>query len=669
MLRKEVLDLLPRLFPGKGGLMSSEIKQRSGFMRLIEESEVVRVRRELKGIWNVLFKVIAGAYSVTLIYSVVGGRWPSWIIRGMFLLFILVMIFMKYPARKRSPLYRPSLFDFFLIGLTIASFGNFVIDYEAMAWRAGLPNLRDLIFGLFAIVLVLEGCRRAMSVILPLLALLSLGFAYLGPYFPGILSHQGFSITQIVGDTYASMNGIFGFVTYIFAAYVMLFIIMGSLFESFGAGSFFIDLPIAITSRFRGGAAKAAVVASSFFGMISGSATANTVATGTFTIPLMKKVGYRPEVAGAIEPAASTGGMFMPPIMGAGAFLMAEMMRIPYAEVVRISIVPAILYFFSVLVMVHFEACRTGIGAIAPEDRQDPIKVFKKGWYHLVPLIILIYVILSGSTPSLAAFYAILSSALVMFVRNVLQGNFRKFLITFFEGLANGGERSLIVGSTAGPVGIMVGIALLTGLAFKFSSLVLSFTFGMKWMALILVMLATFVLGMGMTVTADYLILAILAVPAMGQMGIPLLAAHLTAFWYSQSSNVTPPVCMAAFAGAGIAGSNPYKTGLHAMRFSSYLYLMPFMFVYTPMLMLDGFSYKVVISWMTAFVSAIPFGAGAIGYLYGKLTILQRFVLIVSSLFLLHPSFLTDGIGLLLFATIALPQILKERGLISWSKK
>jgi TRAP transporter 4TM/12TM fusion protein len=643
--------------------MSSEITNKNIFLRLIEESEVIRFRRELKGFWEILFKGIAGGYSVTLIYSVVGGRWPSWIVRGIFLLFILVMIFMKYPAKKRSPLNRPSLVDFFLILLTITSFGNFVLDYEDMAWRAGLPNLRDVIFGLIAIVLVLEGCRRAMSVILPLLALLSLFFAYLGPYFPGIFSHQGFSVTQIVGDSYASMNGIFGFVTYIFAAYVMLFIIMGSLFESFGAGTFFIDLPIALTSRFRGGAAKAAVVASSFFGMISGSATANTVATGTFTIPLMIKVGYKPEVAGAIEPAASTGGMFMPPIMGAGAFLMAEMMRIPYAEVVKISIVPAILYFFSVLMMVHYEACKTGIAIVPPEDRKDPFAVFKKGWYYLLPLIILIYVIISGSTPSLAAFYAIICSAIIVFVKHLFKGDPKRFFGTLFEGLASGGEKSLIVGSTAGPVGIIVGIALLTGLAFKFSSLVLSFTFGLKWMALILVMFATFVLGMGMTVTADYLILAILAVPAMGQMGIPLLAAHLTAFWYSQSSNVTPPVCMAAFAGAGIARSNPYKTGLHAMRFSSYLYLMPFMFVYTPMLMLDGFSYKVFISWMTAFASTIPFGAGAIGYFFGNLNIIQRGTLIISSIFLLHPGFLTDGIGFLLFAIVGIPQYLKERKL------
>jgi TRAP transporter 4TM/12TM fusion protein len=581
--------------------------------------------------------------------------------RGLFLLFILIMIFMKYPASRKSPMNRPSAIDFFLIFMSIVVFGNFILDYQEMAWRAGLPNTRDVIFGLIAIAMVLEGCRRAMSVILPSLALLSLLYAYFGPYFPGqILSHQGFSVAQIVGDTYASMNGIFGFVAYVFISYVMLFILMGSIFEKSGAGTFFIDFPIALMSRFRGGPAKAAVVASCFFGMISGSATANTVATGTFTIPLMKKTGYRPEVAGAIEPAASTGGMFMPPVMGAGAFLMAEMMHIPYAYVVKIAFFPAILYFLSVLVMVHFEACKNGIGIISPEERLDPVRVFKKGWYYLLPIVLLLYVLLSGSTPSLAAFYAILTTVFIMFIKNLIQeGGIKNFFLNLFEGLVSGGEKSLIIGSTAGPVGIIVGIALLTGLAFKFSAVVLSYTFGLKWMALLLVMFATFILGMGITVTADYMILALLAVPAMGQMGIPLIAAHFSAFWYSQSSNVTPPVCMAAFAGAGIAGSNPYKTGLHAMRFSSYLYLMPFMFVYSPILMPEGFSFNVLTSWITAIASTIPFGAGAIGYFLGNLNFFQRGVLIISSIFLLIPGFITDGIGLLLFTLVGVQQYLK----------
>jgi len=633
------------------------------FLRLVEESEITRRRRDLEGLWNTLFKITAASYSLFLIYTAVSGVFPSSFIRGLFILFIAVMIFMKYPARKGSPAYRPSVVDLVLIGLSIPTFINFCLEYEQMSWRAGEPAFSDVFFGVIAIFLVIEACRRAMSFILPFLAVFSLVYAYYGPYFPGFFGHQGFSISILISDTYASMNGIFGLVTYIFSAYVVLFIIMGAFFEKIGAGIFFIDFPIALTSRFRGGAAKASVVASTFFGMISGSATANTVATGAFTIPLMKKVGYKPEIAGAIEPAASTGGMFMPPIMGAGAFIMAEMMGIRYLEVVKIAFIPAVLYFFSVLAMVHFESVKTGVGYIPKEQRNSPLPILLNGWYYVIPLLVLLYVILSGQSPSLAAFYAILAAGVIAVVKSYFKKGLREGFSSIFRGLVEGGEKSLIVGSTAGPIGIIVGVALLTGIAFKFSTLVLSFTYGFKWMALILVFFATFVLGMGMTVTADYLILAILAVPAMGEMGIPLIAAHFTAFWYSQSSNITPPVCIAAFAGAGIAGGKPYPTGINAMKFSAYLYLMPFMFVYSPILMIDGFSSKVLFSWLSAFASTIPFAAAITGHFWGRLNILQRIILLLSCLLLLRPGLLTDGTGVLLFAIVVIYQYLKKGNL------
>jgi TRAP transporter 4TM/12TM fusion protein len=375
----------------------------------------------------------------------------------------------------------------------------------------------------------------------------------------------------------------------------------------------------------------------------------------------MKRTGYRPEVAGAIEAATSTGGMFMPPVMGAGAFLMAEMMHVPYSDIVKIALVPALLYFFGVLVMVHFEALRTNIGVVPVAERGSPMAIIRRGWYYLIPLVVLFYVLFEGSSATRAAFWAIVTFVALMIVKYFRRGEFRKFFTTLFAALAEGGDKSLIVGSTAGPVGIIVGIALLSGLAFKFSALVMAYTFGQQWMALLLVMFATFVLGMGMTVTADYLILALLAVPAMSQMGIPLVAAHLSAFWFSQSSNVTPPVCMAAFAAAGIAGAHPYRTGLHAMRFSSYLYIMPFMFVYSPILMPHGFNGAVLYTWVILFFSAIPFGAAAMGYFYGHLNAWQRVVLLASACLFVFPSAMADLIAAGLFLAVAAPQYLKSR--------
>jgi TRAP transporter 4TM/12TM fusion protein len=355
--------------------------------------------------------------------------------------------------------------------------------------------------------------------------------------------------------------------------------------------------------------------------------------------------------------------MFMPPVMGAGAFLMAEMLHMPYAEIVKVALVPALLYFFAVFVMVHFEALRTGIGAIPPEERISAWTVFRRGWYYVAPIVVLFYVLFSGNSASLAAFYAIVSFLAIMAVKYFARGEFRKFFKTLFDALADGGDKSLIVGSTAGPVGIIIGIALLSGLAFKFSALVMSYTFGHQWAALLLVMFATFVLGMGITVTADYLILALLAVPGMAEIGIPLLAAHFCVFWFSQSSNVTPPVCMAAFAGASIAGAHPYTTGFHAMRFSAYLYIMPFMFVYSPILMPDGLTSEVLYCWLILFFSVFPFAAGAMGYLFGALSVIQRTMLLVAAFLFIFPVAVVDGIAAALCLLVAVPQYLKWRRL------
>jgi TRAP transporter 4TM/12TM fusion protein len=627
-------------------------------VRFFDKLEVTRRKRELQGFWNVVLKGIAAFFSLFLITAAVYGGIPSRYTRGLFALCISMMVFIKYPWGEKSPLNRPSLVDLVFIAFSVGAFGNICLNFDEMAWRAGAPSFGDVFWGVVAIVIVLEGCRRAMSFFLSIIPLFALLFAFLGPFLPGIFGHQGFPFSIVIAECYASMNGIFGLLLYVFSAYVVIFIIMGAFFEKIGADKFFIGFPLALASRFKGGPAKGVVFSSLLFGMVSGSSTANTVATGTFTIPLMKKTGYKPEVAGAIEPAVDVGGMFMPPVMGAGAFLMAEMMNIPYSRVCIIALVPALIYFFSTLVMVHFEALKTGIGVIPKEERTPALPILYKSWYYSAPLVILFYLIISGRSPSFAGFWAIVGASGICLIENVKDP--KRAFIKIFEGLVNGGETSTSIGSTAGPVGIIICIALLTGIAFKFSELVLSYTYGYKWAALLLVMLATFFLGMGMTVTADYMILATMAVPAMGQIGIPLIAAHLCAFWYSQSSNVTPPVCMSVFAGSALAGTHPYKTAIPAMRFSAYMYIMPITFVYTPMLMLDGFSFNVVLTWLTNFVSCVPFAAGMTGYLFGHLSLLKRGVLLLSCFLLIFPGVVTDFVGLMLFAAVGIPDYLKQ---------
>lgn len=620
-------------------------------------------KREFTSVWKWLFLGLAVVYSLGLLYGVVNSTMPSSLLRGAFLFAISAMIFLRYPATVLSPRHRPSIVDIAFIIAAAVVFGNFILDYNQMAWRAGSANQRDVICGTIALIIVLESCRRAMGFMLPLIAAVLVLYAYAGPYIPGdLFGHSGFQYDQIIGDIYASMNGIFGFVAYVFIAYVMLFVLLGALLERFGAGEFFIGLPIALLARYRGGPAKAAVVSSCLFGMISGSATANTVATGAFTIPMMKRSGYKPATAGAIEAASSTGGMFMPPVMGAGAFLMAEMMGVPYLDIVVVALVPALLYFAVILSMVHFEALRGGIQPLPEAERESARAIFLRGWYYLIPIGLLFAALFNGYTASMAAFWAILSFIGVMFVKHALVGDFKGFFKTLFAALADGGEKSLMVGSTAGVVGIIIGMVLLTGVAFKFSVLMLAYTYGQVWLALIIVLVGTLVLGMGMTVTADYLILAVLAVPSLGEMGVPLMAAHLAIFWFSQSSNVTPPVCMAAFAGASIAGASPYRTGFTAMRFSAYLYLMPFMFVYTPILMPDGFNAEVLYTWVVMFAAVIPFSAGITGHFFGTLTTFQRIALMLVAVLLIFPVAFVDLAALVLFLVVAVPQYLRWQG-------
>lgn len=634
--------------------------QTSGFnfpARLVSFLSAPVRKRQFTPRWSVLFQAAAASYSLGLIYTVFDSSVPSHALRSLFLFAITALVFIRFPASPASPIDRPSLMDLLLVLAGAVVFGNFILDYNQMAWRAGSASTRDIICGTIALILIVEACRRAMGIALSLIALTLVAYAYFGPYIPGkLFGHSGFHFDQIIGDLYASMNGMFGFVTYVFIAYVMLFVLLGAVLETFGAGAFFIGLPIALMAQFRGGPAKAAVVSSGLFGMISGSATANTVATGTFTIPMMKRAGYPAATAGAIEAASSTGGMFMPPVMGAGAFLMAEMMGVPYSTIVTVALVPALLYFTVILAMVHFEALRLNLDPLPPEDRESPRAIFRAGWYYLVPIGLLFAALFQGYTASMAALWAILSFIAVMFVKFALQRDFKGFFRVLFDALADGGDKALMVGSTAGPVGVIVGMVLLTGIAFKFSVLILAYTYGHVWLALLIVMLGTLVLGMGMTVTADYLILAVLAVPSLGELGVPLMAAHLAVFWFSQSSNVTPPVCMAAFAGASIANASPYLTGFTAIRFSAYLYLMPFMFVYTPMLMPNGFNIEVLYTWVVLFAACLPFAAGATGYLFGTLASYQRVMLLTVTGMLILPSKALTLVGILLFAGVAIPQ-------------
>ncbi|MDY0292072.1 MAG: TRAP transporter fused permease subunit [Desulfuromonadaceae bacterium] len=457
-------------------------------------------------------------------------------------------------------------------------------QFEALNWRAGAENELDALISITGVLISFEVCRRVLGWSMTFIGVSMVAFAYFGPYLPELFAHRGFSIERICNALFLTTNGVFGVMANVLATYVILFIFFGAFLHKSGAGRFFIDLPLALAGRSTGGPAKVAVIASALFGSVSGSAIANTVSTGAFTIPLMKRAGFRPHVAGAIEPAASIGGMFLPPIMGAGGFLMAELTGLPYSYIMMISIGPALMYFFAVFCMIHFEAKKLKIFGIKDEEFPHWRTVLKNDWYYALPLVIITILMLMGRSPGYAAFWATISCV----VASWLKKETRMGPIEIWEAIQTGARNTLIIGATVGVIGVIVGVISLTGMGLKFSDLIIAMAGDSLLLALLLIALASLVLGMGVPVTASYLIVAVLAVPALGTFGVAAIAAHQIVYWLSQDSNITPPVCVAAYAGAAIAGADPWKTGWTSFRFAKMLYVMPMLFAFTPSILFQG---------------------------------------------------------------------------------
>ena len=484
---------------------------------------------------------------------------------------------------RRSP-KNPVLSDVLFALGAAAVVLYWILEFEDLNYRAGAETDLDAIVSIIGIVLSVEVCRRVLGWAMTIIGLSMIGYAHFGPYLPDVIAHRGFGFERLSTALYLTPNGVFGIMASVLATYVILFIFFGAFLQKSGAGRFFIDVPMALAGRSTGGPAKVAVMASALFGSVSGSAIANTVSTGAFTIPLMKRAGFKPHVAGAIEPAASIGGMFMPPIMGAGGFLMAELTETPYHHIMAIAIFPALLYFFSVFCMIHFEAKKHKIEGHVPDDLPHWTIVLKHEWYFALPLVVITVLMVMGRSPGYSAFWATLSCIAVSWVNKDTRMGPREI----WDAIQTGARNTLIIGATLGVIGIIVGTISLTGIGLKFSDIIISLANGNLLAALLLVGLASLVLGMGVPVTAAYLITAVLAVPPLTEMGVVLIAAHMIVYWFSQDSNITPPVCVAAYAGAAIAGSDPWKTGWTAFKFAKLLYVMPVLFAFTPSILFEG---------------------------------------------------------------------------------
>jgi len=626
-------------------------------------------RRQLDGrtkLIAVSLAVIIGAYHV---YTAGTGVPGAFINRPVHLVFMASLVFIWYSPKLQTERTTVPWYDWLLVGLTAVSvfYLTYHMQYGELAGRAGSPLLQDIIVGIVGTLLVLEMARRMTGLILPIIAVGFMAYAYLGPYMPGLFAHRGYSLTRIISHLYLSTEGIFGLPLGVSATFVIVFIIFGAFLETTGIGDWFIDVAYGITGRLSGGPAKTSVLASGFMGSLSGSAVANTATTGAFTIPLMKRTGFDSEYAGAVESAASTGGQVLPPVMAAAAFIMAAWTGISYATIIAAAAIPALLYFLSVGFAVHFRAKKQGLKGLPASELPDARRLFISKIHYTIPLIALVYFLAEGFSAMLAGFYAIMFTLavalsrrnLVDFGRAVTSGNVSETrtlttrgISTVTRALDRGVQMTLVVAAACATAGIVVGVVTLTGLGLRFASLVSALAGDVILIALVLTMITSIILGMGLPTTAAYIVLAALGAPALTQMGVDLLAAHLFILYFGVMSSITPPIMLAVFAAAGIAESDPWRTGFQSVKIALVGFIIPYLFVYGNELLLVGSTTAIVLTTLTAAIGVIALASGLQSYLLTDLSRGERVLLCVGALVLLMPGVLTDVAGIVLLSGV-----------------
>ncbi|MBA4397325.1 MAG: hypothetical protein C0394_08085 [Syntrophus sp. (in: bacteria)] len=583
--------------------------------------------------------------------------------RALHWLFMSVMLFALYPfSKKRSPLTRMSLIDGALLIVSAAICLWIFTHSTSILNRAGTFGTMDVVMGTVMVLIVLEAARRTVGLAVPLIAVVFIGYALFGPYLPDVLAHKGYSIQRLCTYLSLSTDGIFGVPIGVSANFILLFILYGALLRKTGAGQFFTDVAFALTGWTRGGPAKAAVVSSTFFGMISGSSVANTVTTGTFTIPLMKRTGYAAHFAGGVEAASSTMGQIMPPIMGAAAFIMAEFLSVPYYKVCIAAAIPATLAFFSTFMQVHFRAVSMGLVGLPRNELPKIGAAFASGWHHLFSIFLLIAFLMQDFSPERAVFWAILATIATSFIMSLVRReSLRDFGKLILEGMKEGAIGAVEVAAACAAAGIIIGSITMTGLGMKFSSLIVDASMGHLYLALPFTMIACLFLGMGVPTTAQYIIISALVAPALVKMGVLPMAAHLFILYFGTRADITPPVALAAYAGAGIARADPWKTGLAAFQLGIAGFIIPFMFVYAPELLFVGSLWNILTALLTAAFGVVCLAAAVQRCLLVRTTWYEFMLLLVTSFLLIKPGLRTDLIGAALFLVVFLLQWFRRK--------
>lgn len=575
--------------------------------------------------------------------------------RALHLAFALVLIFLMYPARKKSNPDQPTFFDYLFASLSAMGAGYLVVMFDSIALRGMSSTTLDLIMGCITMLMVLEAARRSIGKELPILAMLFLTYAYLGPYLPGSFAHRGYSLKTIIEQMYLGSEGIFGIALGVSATYIFLFILFGAFLNGTGMSAFFTNAAMGLAGHRPGGPAKVSILASGSLGMVNGSAVANVATTGVFSIPLMHSVGYSKRFASGVEAVASTGGQIMPPIMGTAAFIMAEFLGVPYTKIMIAALIPAILYYVALWLMVHYEAMKTGLKGL-PKDQLPNVKqlLIQRG-HLLLPLVLLLVMLFMGYTPVYAAFFSIVATYLISFARKET----RMSLNGLYKALHEGAKGAVSLAAATAVVGFIVGVVALTGLGLQLANLILFASQGQLFITLVLAMVACIILGMGLPTAACYIVTATVAAPALTKLGIEPITAHLFVLYFASLSTITPPVALAAYAGAGISGANPSQVGWTAFRLGITGFIVPFMFVYSPSLLLQDDHYvQTAMSVVTALVGVFALGTSVVGYWRDHLKLWERILLFGAALLLIKGGLLTDLSG---FAVLALVLVLQKK--------
>ncbi len=616
--------------------------------------------RNIKGFMAKVVTAIAICFSLFQLYTAIFGVLDAALQRAIHLSFGLVLIFLLYPTRRSWSRDKVHPLDFTLSILGGAAPLYIVVFYEELVRRASMPTPLDMVIGVIGVLIVLEAARRAVGWPMVIVACGFLVYAFTGPYMPNILAHRGVGVDELIDHLFYTTEGIFGIPLGVSSTFIFLFILFGAYLETTGLGKFFIDIANAVAGWASGGPAKVAVLSSGLMGTVSGSSVANVVGTGSFTIPMMKKLGYRPEFAGAVEATASTGGQLMPPVMGAAAFLMAEFIGIPYIQVVAAAVVPALLYYSGVWIGVHLEAKKYGLKGIPRSELPKFSELLVERGHLAIPLIVIVYLLVAGYTPMKAALWAIILAIAASCLRKSTRISAKDIVL----GLEKGAKGVLGVLIACATAGIIIGVVTKTGVGLKLASALLDLAGGKLLPAMFFTMITSLILGMGVPTTANYVITSTIAAPALMQMGVPVLAAHMFAFYFGIIADVTPPVALAAFAGAGIAGSDPMRTGINASKLAIAAFVVPYIFVFNPvLLMINATAATVLWSTCTALVGMVGLSSAMIGYFLAPASMPIRVLFFAGGLLLIDPGLFTDAIGAGVLAALMVFQYIKRRKL------